>query len=164
MRAWWWMLPGWLTGCGTYGLESYGDSGEGGDAVDLIAITPTGPVSFGNVSPYADPAPTNTLTVAPAEGVDKVFIHAVGRTDTSSQAFSVEAPDDLFPLALTTGRTFDIAVAFPSEDYQGRDNSGSFTGQIFVTVSETAGSAQADVTKTITGSLCVDRSQDGTCG
>lgn len=163
MRGWWWTLPGVLAGCGTYGLETYGDSGAS-DAIDLISITPTGPVSFGNVSPYADPADTRVLTVAPAEGVDKVFIHEVGRTDTSSGAFSVDAPDDIFPLALTSGRTFDITVEFPSEDYQGRDNSGSFTGQIYVTVSETAGSPTADVTKTITGSLCVDRTQDGTCG
>lgn len=163
MRGWWVTLLTMLSGCGTFGLETYGDTGLS-DGSDLIAITPSGPTSFGNVSPYADPVPSETLTVAPADGVDKVFIQAVGLTDASSGAFSVDAPDDLFPLALTTGRTFDIVVEFPSSDYQGRDNQGSFTGQIYITLSETAGGGQADVTKTVTGTLCSDPMQDGTCG
>lgn len=163
MRGWCGTLMVGLAGCGTYGLESYGDSGTG-DGSDLIEITPSGPISFGNVSPYADPVPTSVLTVAPMEGVDKVFIQEVGLTDASSGAFGVDAPDELFPLPLTTGRTFEISVEFPSSDYQGRDNQGSFTGQVYITLSETAGGAPLDVTKTITGTLCSDPMQDGTCG
>lgn len=161
MRLGWLAVWLWLPGCGTVGLEPYLDSGDAGLS-DAIEITPSGPVSFGNVSAYADP-PSTTLTIT-VIGDSSVVVNDIGLSDTSSRAFGVDVADSLFPLRLQTGTDFDFDVYFPSENYQDRNQTGAFNGAVAVTFQVSRDGDDVVVSKTLTGNLCSDPDQDGTCG
>lgn len=161
MRLGWLAASLWLTGCGTVGLEPYLDSGDAGLS-DAIDISPSGPVSFGNVSAYAEPS-TVTLTVT-VTGDTSVVVNEIALSDTSSRAFGVDVAEDLFPLRLQTGNDFDFDVYFPSENYQDRNQTGAFNGAVAVTFQVSRDGDAVVVTKTLTGNLCSDNNQDGTCG
>ncbi len=152
-----------LSGCGSVGLDPFADSGGGGDLSDALTIDPSGPISFNNVSPFADPVPTNTLTITNVFG-DTVAINEIGLSDTSSRAFAVDVPDDIFPLRLQADETFDFEVYFPSETYQDRDQTGTFNGAVAVLFQAGKEGEEVELTKTVTGTLCSDYDQDGTCG
>lgn len=161
MRLGWLAVSLLLAGCGTVGLEPYLDSGDAGLSDD-IEITPSGPVSFGNVSAYAEPSAV-TLTVGVTSDAS-VVISDIGLSDTSSKAFGVDVADGLFPLRLQQGNDFDFDVYFPSETYQDRNQTGAFNGAVAVTFQVTRDGEDVVVSKTLTGNLCSDPDQDGTCG
>lgn len=153
-----------IGGCGSLGLEQYGDTGGGGDPSALLSIEPAGPVSFGNVSPWVDEPPTHTLSLVPVEGVDSMVINGVGFSETSTRAFGLQLSEDLFPKRIEPGGTFDFDVYFPDETYQDRDQQGSFSASIEVAFQTSRDGQEVTLTKTVTGTLCVDYDRDGDCG
>lgn len=160
MRLGWLLLPSLLAGCGSVGLDPYGESSE--DQSDALDVQPSGPISFGNVSPYDEPH-VETLTISTTVE-ETVAINEIGLSDTSSRAFGVDVPDDIFPLRLAGGDVFEFDVYFPSENYQDRDQTGSFSGQVVLYFQVGRDGAAVELSKTLTGTLCEDYRQDGTCG
>lgn len=154
-----------IGGCGSLGLEQYGDTGGGGgDPSSLLSIEPAGPVSFGNVSPCVEDPETQTLSLVPAEGVDSMVINAIDFSETSTRAFGLLVSDDLFPKRIEPGGTFDFDVYFPSTAYQGEDVTGSFSGSIEVAFQTSRDGQEVTLTKTVTGTLCADYDCNGECG
>ncbi len=151
-----------LAGCGTVGLDPFSDSGEGGDLSDALELSPSGPISFGNVSPFADPA-REVLTITNVAS-DSVAISDIGLSSSSSRAFGVDAAAELFPLLLEPGATFDFEVYFPAESYQDRDQAGTFNGAASVLFQPDKDAEEVEITKTVTGTLCNDYDQNGECG